>query len=157
VKTIFQIGKIFLCSAILFLIAGCGVWHELHFTKTKPKESDLIGIYEPDANTKKLILQDGGYSSADCQIKLNADGKIELINMPDWWTNGFGESHRKLISSDGVWKLANSGNGWGINREIGNVIDGGFNLLGEKPPYKIHIYVGDTDSDRFMIFERAQK
>jgi hypothetical protein len=156
VKTIFQIGKIFLCSTILFYLVGCGAWQELHFTKNKPKESDLIGTYEPDAKTQKLILKDGGYSSAKCQIKLNADGKIELIDMPDWWENGFGESHKKLISTNGTWKLEKIQGCWGIDWENENVTHG-VDLIGEKPPYKIHIYVGDPDSDRFMIFERAQK
>jgi hypothetical protein len=154
VKTIFQIGKLFLCLAILFFVAGCGVWQELHFTKTKPKESDLIGTYEPDAKTRSLILKDGGYSSANCQIKLNADGKIEFTNMPDWWQDSFGESHKKLISTNGVWKLEKVRSYWSINWESQNMTYG-LDLLGQKPPYKIHIYVGDPDSDRFMIFERV--
>ena len=154
-KTFFQNGKIFLCSAILIFAAGCGVWQEIHFTKNKPKESDLFGTYKPDAKTQKLILNEGGYPSANCQIKVNVDGKIELINMPDWWENGFGESHKKLISTNGMWKMENAQNRWGISWKSDNVIHG-VNLIGQKPPYKIHIYVGDPDSDRFMIFERAQ-
>jgi len=94
VKTIFQIGSFFLCSTIVFVV-GCGAWQELHFTKDKPKESDLIGAYEPDTKTQKLIARDGGYASTNCQIKVDADGKIEFTNMPDWWENGFGESHKK--------------------------------------------------------------
>ena len=152
-KSISQIEKVFLYSAIVFFVAGCGVWQELHFTKTRPKESDLIGTYEPDAKTQKLILREGGYPSANCQIKVNADGKIELIDMPDWWENGFGESHKKLISTGGMWKLENVQNRWGISWESDNITHG-VNLLGRKPPYQIHIYVGDPDSDRFMIFER---
>jgi hypothetical protein len=153
VKTIFQIGRILLCSTILFVV-GCGAWQELHFTKTKPKESDLFGTYEPDAKTKKLILKNGGYPSANCQIKLNANHKIELINMQDWWENGFGESHKKLISTNGIWKLEKIQGYWGIDWENENVTHG-VDLIGQKPPYKIHIYVGDPDSDRFMIFERT--
>jgi hypothetical protein len=155
VKTIFQIGKIFLCSAILFSVAGCGAWQELHFTKNKPKESDLIGTYEPDAKTQKLILGDGGYSSAKCQIKLNADGKIEFVDMPDWWQNSFGESHKKLISTNGVWHVDKNNDYWQIVWEQNNILDLSLQLMGQKPPYKIHIYIGDPDSDRFMIFERV--
>src|ERR1700733_12958692 len=80
----------------------CWLWclarTSLH--KNKPNESDLIGIYEPDAKTQKLILKDGGYSSAKCRIELNADGKIEFTNMPDWWQGGSGESHKQLISTN---------------------------------------------------------
>ena len=154
-KTIFQIGKLFLCSAILFFVAGCGAWQELHFTKNKPKESDLIGTYEPDAKTQKLIVKDGGYVSTNCQIEVDADGKIEFTNMPDWWENGFGESHKKLISTNGIWKLEKIQGYWGIDWENENITHG-VDLIGQKPPYKIHIYVGDPDSDCFMIFEKAK-
>jgi hypothetical protein len=157
VKTILQIGKFFLSSAILFFVAGCGVWQELHFTKTKPQESDLIGTYEPDSKTQKLILKDGGYSSAKCQIKLNADGKIEFVNMPDWWENGFGESHKKLISTNGTWHIEKVDKYWQIVWEHENTLDLGLHLISQKPPYKIHIYVGDPDSGCFMIFERTKK
>ncbi|HXR46942.1 MAG TPA: hypothetical protein VN784_05820 [Candidatus Limnocylindrales bacterium] len=153
-KIIFQIGKILLCLAVLSFIGGCGIWQELHFTKNKPQESDLVGIYEPDAKTRNLIIKDGGYPSANCQIKLNADREIELINMPDWWENGFGESHKRLVSTKGIWKLEKVQGRWGIDWETENVTHG-VNLIGQKPPYKIHIYVGDPDSDCFMIFERT--
>ena len=155
-KNLAQTRKVFLCSGILLFIAGCGVWQELHFTKNKPKESDLIGIYLPDVKTQKLITKDGGYAPANCQIKVGADGKIEFTNMPDWWHDGFGKSHRKLESTNGTWSLEKYDNYWQIVWEHEKTVDLGLHLLREKPPYRIHIYVGDPDSQCFMIFERAQ-
>lgn len=156
-KTLVQIRKEFLYATILFFVAGCGVWQELHFTKNKPKESDLIGIYEPDAKTQKLITKDGGYASSNCQIKVEADGKIEFTNMPDWWHDGFGQSHGKLESTNGTWFLKKNDSNWQIVWETEKTVDLGLHLLGEKPPYRIHLYVGDPDSQCFMIFERTQK
>ncbi|HVU26607.1 MAG TPA: hypothetical protein VHG71_02590 [Verrucomicrobiae bacterium] len=154
-KTILQFGKIFLGLAILFLIAGCGVWQELHFTKNKPKESDLIGAYEPDAKTKKLILKDGGYPFANCKIKVDANSKIEFTNMPDWWQGGFGESHKQLISTNGTWNLEKVEDCWQIVWSDNKTFDFNLHLMGQKSPYKIFIYIGDPDSDIFMIFERT--
>jgi hypothetical protein len=156
VKTLVQIGNIFLCS-VIFLAAGCGVWQELHFTETKPKESDLIGIYEPDDKTQKLITKDGGYASSNCKIKVDADGKIEFTNMPDWWQDGSGESHKQFISKNGTWDLEKVNDYWQIVWEHDKTVDLSLHLLGQKPPYKIDIYIGDPDSELFMIFERTQK
>jgi hypothetical protein len=155
VKTLVQIRKIFLYATILLFVAGCGAWQELHFTKNKPKESNLIGTYEPDAKTQKLITNDGGYASSNCQIKIDADGKIEFTNMPDWWQGGSGESHKQLVSTNSTWDLEKVDDYWQIVWKHDKTFDLNLHLIGQKPPYKIHIYVGDPDSDRFMIFERA--
>jgi hypothetical protein len=104
---------------------------------------------------KNSFLNDGNYSSAKCQIKLNADGKIEFTNMPDWWQGGFGESHKQLISTNGTWDLEKVEDCWQIVWDDNKSFDFNLHLMGQKPPYKIFIYIGDPDSSLFMIFERV--
>jgi hypothetical protein len=102
VKVSVQIRDFSLCSTILFFVVGCGAWQELHFTKNKPKESDLIGTYEPDAKTRARITKNGGTASPKCQIKIYAEDKIEFLDMPVWWEGGSG--NKELVSTNGIWR-----------------------------------------------------
>jgi hypothetical protein len=48
------------------------------------------------------------------------------------------------------------GDYWQIVWSNGKMFDCSLHLIGQKPPYKIFIYVGDPDSDCFMILERIK-
>jgi hypothetical protein len=79
-----------------------------------------------------------------------------MINMPDWWKNGFGESKKTLESGEGKWRLNKSNNIWDIwtielqfPAEISSV-----NLYRQRTPYLIFISVGDPNDGYAMFYHR---
>lgn len=132
------------CLATLYLFMGFGVC----YTKNEPKKSDLIGVYKPDLITRMLISKQSDSPATNSEIKLGADGKIELIHMMHWLgdgdTNMAGE---RLVSTNGTWHLEKLDKGWGIVSEY-TQSDGSMTiylqLVGEKTPYKIQIYNWQT-------------
>ncbi len=138
-------------------LSGCGgAYQELQFTSKQPKLADVAGVYVPDANTLKFMAREGGYSISKHEITLLTNGIILLFNMPDWWTNGFGESNKKLESTNGTWALEKSRNNWQPVLKFGDGVNMGIHLVGQSPPYKLHMYVGDPDSGVYMLFERVR-
>ena len=81
--------------ALGFLVTGCPAvdWKELQFTRHKPSEQELVGTWRPTAATLKEIRGRGHYPVATHEIIVRADHTFSIRNMPDWWSNGFGESH----------------------------------------------------------------
>jgi hypothetical protein len=169
-------------SSITLVLTGCPIanWHELNFTRHKPSEADLIGRWIPTAKTRKEILKRGKYPDAICEIRINADGSFTMRNMPDWWRGGLGESHRRLESGSGVWKLSEPSStrmsasgkvyrhkdpwaGWELLLRFASfsgehpIPSGGatsVRLCRQSPPYQMFFYVGDPDSGDAMLFER---
>jgi hypothetical protein len=78
---------------------------ELQFTRTKPLESELVGTWRPTADTLKDIRGRGHYAAATHEVVLRQDHTFSIRNMPDWWSNGFGESHGQFEAGDGTWHL----------------------------------------------------
>ncbi len=64
-------------------------WKEINFTRTKPEIKDIIGTWTPTADTLKDIRERGKYPEAKHELILKNDGTFSMINMPDWWSNGF--------------------------------------------------------------------
>ncbi|MES2308383.1 MAG: hypothetical protein V4507_05940 [Verrucomicrobiota bacterium] len=139
------------------LLTACGgIKHELQFTRSKPQESDLIGLWVPTPNTLKDMEKTGGYVISKHEILLKEDGTFSMINMPDWWRDGFGDSKKGFESSEGRWELTQTQDWtkiWDITLHFSGY-GTSVKLLGQKPPYRIHIYVGDPDSGHVMLFEK---
>src|SRR5262249_50031885 len=91
-------------TAVLLLVAGCmnnGIeWSELSFTRHEPARSDIVGVWTPTEKTLRDIRKRGHYESVAHKIVLSDDGTFAMVNMPDWWTDGFGESHGKFDSGN---------------------------------------------------------
>src|ERR1035437_7613986 len=89
--------------AIAFLGSGCFLptGPELQFTRKKPSETELIGSWRPTAETLKDIHGRGRYPATEHELILRSDHTFTMRNMPDWWRNGFGESHGHFESGDG--------------------------------------------------------
>jgi hypothetical protein len=116
-----------------------GFW--VSYTKNEPKESNLVGVYKPDLMTRILISKESDFPATNSEIKLDADGKIELINVMGWLTeNETNMAGARLVSTNGNWHLQKVGKYWQIVLEPENVTDYGLRLVGEKPAYKIQIY-----------------
>lgn len=131
-------------------------WSELDFTRTKPSQADLVGTWSATKETIRDIQRRGKYEKADPKLILSADGTCAVTDMPDWWRGGVGESHKQLESGQGKWRIEEDKNVFRIyvvslelpagNRTV--------NLNRQKPPYQIHITLGDPDSGTYMLFDR---
>jgi hypothetical protein len=147
--------------AVSTLFAGCPAvdLKELQFTRTKPAESDIVGTWRPTADTLKDIRGRGHYPVATHEINLRADHTFSMRNMPDWWSNGFGESHGQFESGDGTWQFEAGKDVWQIwvVRLHFPSVTTWINLYRQRPPYLIFIRVGDPNNGDAMFFERATK
>jgi hypothetical protein len=155
-------GIWFLLSLMLVL-SGCmnnGVeWSELSFTRKKPNPADLIGTWVPTEQTIKDLRKDGNYTISRHELIFRAEGAFTMVNMPDWWSNGFGNSNRGFESGSGTWKLFQDHDPWTVwaieldfpTSSVPNAV----HLQRQKPPYLLHISVGDSDSGRYMLYQRA--
>ena len=125
------------------------------YTKNEPKESDLVGVYKPDLKTQMLISKENGFSTTNNEIKLDADGKIELINLMHWLEDGdTNMAGGRLVSTNGSWHLEKLDKGWGIVSEY-KLSDGSMTiylqLVGGKPPYEIQIYNWQTGVPFYFV------
>lgn len=169
-----------LLLAAAALLCGCPTvdWKELNFTRKKPLEANVVGEWFPTAKSRKYILRDGKYPDRDYRIVINTDGTFRMQNMPDWWMDGFGESHGGFHDGTGTWKLDEGKNIWRIWTVMlrfesfsGNEKDPvtksvlpikapfvtWVHLYGQKPPYLLFLGVGDPNDGYAMFFERQQR
>jgi len=149
----------FFLPLALFL-SGCmgSAWSELSFTRNKPNPADVIGTWVPTAATIKDLREHGGYVISKHQLILRADGTFSMVNMPDWWSNGFGQSQKSFESGSGKWQFYQDDNTWtvwAIELDFPKFfVPNAMHLQCQKPPYLIHITVGDPDSGHYMLFQR---
>lgn len=151
---------------IVVILAGCQYDpYTSVYTKTQPRTNDVVGIYVPDTNTVRLISNEGHYKLVSPSITLQGDGTIIITNIPDWWLT-FGAPHGGFDSGRGTWSVQKHQEWWGLSVGFTDTTQfssltnnpGSFAaemmLVGEKPPYKIHLIVGDADAGRGMEFEK---
>jgi hypothetical protein len=147
--------KLSLLLIYSLLALGCrGVVEYIQFTRDEPNKTALVGTWEPDESTVRAMKDRGGYdTSLPTRLVLRSDGHFDLINMPDWWGGGQGESQRVLESDSGEWSLSQFAGSsfWSL---ILNSSKGqrSVNLMGQKPPYNLHFVLGDPDSNESMTF-----
>lgn len=150
----------------LVILAGCQYDpYTSVYTTTQPKTNDVVGVYVPDTNTVALISKEGHYGPASPSITLLDDGTIIITNIPDWWLT-FGEPRGGFDSGRGTWSIQKHQDWWVLSVGFTDTTQfasltnkpGGLGtemmLVGEKPPYKIHLTVGDPDAGRGMEFEK---
>jgi hypothetical protein len=99
----------------------------------------------------------GRYHTAAFPTRLifHANGDFELVNMPDWWSDGYGQSHGGFRSSAGTWKLARAADYWKIELSLPETI-AQLKLLGQKPPYRMEAVLGDPDTGESMFFVKSE-
>lgn len=148
--------------SLALLLSGCmnnGIeWSELTFTRKKPNQAELIGTWVPTAATIKDLKDRGGYAISKHELILRADGSFSMVNMPDWWTDSFGQSKKGFESGSGKWQLYQDRDPWtvwAIELDFPKfTVPNAIHLRRQKPPYLIHITVGDPDSGHAMLFEK---
>ena len=151
----------------LLILAGCqrDPYTVVYSTK-RPSTNDLIGVYTADTNTLAFIAKEGHYSVASPSITLMGDGTIVITNIPDWWLTSFGAPRGGFDSGLGTWTIQKLQEWWGLSVGFPDTTQfaslsnkpSGMNtemmLVGERPPYKIHLIVGDPDDGKGMQFEK---
>ncbi len=135
------------------------------YTRAKPKESDLVAQYK----ILKIRLTDGlakPIREQDPSVTLNADHTASLFKFPHF--DGFGDRVDCSLSGTANWSLDEGlgiGDGWQLKienyRSDAQAKECGpgnaawpIVLLGQKPPYRLYLSVGDPDSDTGIEFQR---
>ena len=138
------------------------------YTRTQPKREDLIGKYVPDDATRTFLTRLRAYSGREPSILVSADGTLTMENIPDSWLTGFGEPVGGFDSGQARWTVRKHQDWWviGVTYDSAAHISARQHsiwsfgtklfLIGEKPPYKIHLTVVDPDSGRGMDFVRSR-
>ena len=151
---------------LLACLSGCQYdpWAQ-GFLKKQPEESNVVGTYKVDADTLARHISVPNTKSAlqispNAEIVLSADHKASLSQVPSVSDNVC------FVSGSGSWR-------WGRNDDYA-VIDvqierkdyqesrdkcgatyyGQLNLYGNKPPYKLHVTLGDPDGGEAVQFDK---
>lgn len=114
---------------------------------------ELIGIWKPTDDSIAFLRKEN-ICCEDKEIKLTlfADNTFEFVNVPDCWTNDFGECKGANFSYKGKWAInqrKNSGN-WLYLNEKDAVYSKTYAipLIKRKGKIQIVIVFGDSDSGR---------
>ena len=157
-----------LIASLSICLAGCQYDpHTASYTTTQPKPEDLVGVYAPDQTTTNLIAREGRYRQFPASISLSAGGALTITNIPDWWGTDFGRPLGGFDAGRGTWSVVQHQRWWAVSVDFestaqfasrqhrAETLGTSFMLVGERPPYKIHLTVGDPDEGRAMQFERV--
>jgi hypothetical protein len=156
----------FLTSLILIttleLLVGCynprEIAEELQFAHQRPLEANLVGKWVPTPETLKDMRDNGEYVISIHELLLNSDGSFSMKNMPDWWRTDSGQPGKSFESAAGKWRisLATGDSDWVIELVVGTAIINTVHVRNQRPPYLIHIGIGDPDNGHYMLFERLK-
>jgi len=163
---------IFSCS----LLAGCKVPPLLSYpriwdyTRTKPKDTDLVGTYK----VLKLRLPtelNRSVRERESTITLKADRTAILTDVPMF--DGFGDTLVCRLSGSVNWELDqgfSGGLGWSLNFQHYQPATKpttsecnyestvwSMDILSRHAPYRLYATVGDPDSDTGVEFERVSR
>lgn len=161
------------CLAIA-LLAGCqyNPWAS-DFLKARPAEADLAGTYRVDAESlaRRIdLISDSEPGKVlkirpEATIVLFADRRVEFRSVPDVT---FPAERACEISGVGTWKLSEVGGRWYLRVTMEDAIDtkgtegchvgysATLHLFGQKPPYKLHVTIGDPDMGDAVQFEKVK-
>jgi hypothetical protein len=160
----------FVATACLFgLLAACqsDPWASGFLTK-QPLDKDVVGVYRVDSDSRQRAAHLKEFAGPNGLLKINQDAEIiiaadhslKLVKVPsDNWTASK-PIYGCLFSGSGAWKLGKSDNFWRVQPEIREGLADDcpsapeLNLFGNRPPYKLHITLGDPDAGDAVQFAR---
>jgi hypothetical protein len=172
-----QFTRFLVALAACILLTGCASLSSLSpfafprpwdYTRTKPAESNLSGVYkihqvrnEKTGNASNVI--ESFRSRQDISVKLNPDHTAFLSNIPQ--LDGFGDSlicsfsgpAKWYLSKDGAWEIRFDADYPAGSVEIksgacGSQWDDGVTILGQAAPYRLWLVFGDPDDDTGIEF-----
>jgi hypothetical protein len=165
----------FSIAILSFFLVGCNVplgsyprfWD---YTKTKPKDDDLVGIYKV---VKLRLPSDLGRTvrEKDPVLALKADHTVVFTDVPKF--DRFGDKLVCRLSGSANWALndeINSGWGWSVvfqdyrplTKSVARECDyenslWGILILSRHAPYRLYAIIGDPDSDTGVEFSRVSR
>ena len=172
------ISRVSIVLVSCVLLTGCASLSSLSpfafprswdYTRTKPSESNLSGVYrihqvrnEMNGDASNLIKSFG--IRKDISVKINADHTALLSNIPQF--DGFGEKFICSFSGPAKWYLWEDGT-WGIRFDAdstagsaetksgpcGSQWNDGMTILGQAAPHRLWLVFGDPDDDTGIEFE----
>ena len=125
--------------------------------REKPDRIALIGTWVIDQATFEDMRTRGRYDvSQPTEVILRDDDSFEMTNLPDWYQDGFGESHGGLVNLAGNWSLDEFNGFWGV-KLVAPARSAPYLDLREprytgQPRYLFEIVIGDPDSGEAMRF-----
>ena len=143
---------------VLFIIFSAVCCHgidsaELDFTRNEPAKADVVGKWVSATGR----LGQGASGTPEREIDLREDGSFSVVDFPTS-PNVPGASAKGLLTGSGVWHLDKDLDGytvWIINLDFANHHRETVHLRRQKPPYLIHIFIGDPDSGQAALFARV--
>jgi len=151
----------------LLLLPGCqhNPWAD-RFLTVQAAEKDVAGTYVIDADSQKRTIRIGLSNipfpvSHSARIVLSADHNAEFISVPEDYRG----ERACSVTGRGSWRLGKNDSFTEVrasivNEELTSPCTGKFDyelmLYGKKPPYKLHITIGDPDSGDAVQFEKRQ-
>lgn len=142
---------------LMSLLASCRpTFDQLNHTRKRPEKSDLVGTWVLDPPTLELLRKRGGYdTSIQTSLVLKTDGTFNLLSMPDWWSDGFGQSHGGFEEHAGTWTTSKYGENGIWQLELRASSGTRFaNLIGQSAPYRLEFVIGDADNNVSMTFTK---
>jgi len=157
-------GRAILLLSFVSLV-GCHYdpWTD-RFLTAQPAEKDVAGTYVIDGDSQKRNIKVPMSKAPfpidpSAQIILSGNHIAEFVHVPE-------EYHGEAVCSvtgRGSWRLGKNGSFSVVrasifNEELNSSCKGDFAyellLYGGKPPYKLHITIGDPDSGDAVQFEK---
>jgi hypothetical protein len=140
------------------------------YTKTRPKDADLVGSYRVLSLRLTSDLS-RAVKERESLITLKEDHTAILANVPEF--DGFGDTLQCRLSGSATWSLDNEINyGWGWSVAFQNYhaltkqppaeckyenTMWGILILSRRTPYRLYAIVGDPDSDTGIEYERMDR
>lgn len=131
------------------------------FTSVRPNEQQLVASYAPDRETRdRLASQLNITIHPQCRLELRRDHTFTATNLPDCWFSNEIDCAPGLVTFSGEWTVSENQEWWAVDlraRSI-NGVARDFQLpamvRGDRPPYILHLTIGDPDSGNAVAFER---
>jgi hypothetical protein len=140
------------------------------YTKTKPKQSDLLGTYVP-IKVRLPVDLERSVRQKNASIDLVSDHTAVFSNVPKFHTSG--EAIVCTLNGSAQWRLGEPFSrldGWTVefsNYQPATALAApdckrenttwSILILSKRAPYRLYTTVGDPDSDTGVEFGRAQR
>ena len=149
-----------LAGCCCFMFQGDPYYNE--YTRAKPDEKDLVGVWVANARSLEWLKEKGYAVAAPPSLEIRADGTFDVLGMPDCW-RVFSDTEwaKTFDSAAGKWKLDRHQEWWAVECTYDKppwFPEGSYNseffLRRQKPPYMVHAIIGDPDAGECIEFER---
>jgi hypothetical protein len=127
---------------------------ERDFSRGQPAKADVVGKWIP---TIESLKQAEASVFPTLELVLREDGSFSAVDLPTS-PEVEGASPKGLLSGSGVWHFDKDVDGfmvWIIDLDFASHHRESVHLLHQKPPYLIHIWLGDPDSSSPLLLQRA--